>query len=131
MGPWARGTLGLDAFGPPGSPSAVAGVTMGVMGEPHPGPFYANWGPESGPIRHRDAGASVGVMAEPGCCGFPIGGAHPTSWRPDRRGPIALFWLEINKRRLPGLWECQDRRFVPAAGDPKWYGTCGPPEDRE
>jgi hypothetical protein len=36
------------------------------MSELPPGPFYSDWGPEDGPIRHRNISYSIGVDGPPG-----------------------------------------------------------------
>jgi hypothetical protein len=48
----------------------------------HPGPYFINWGPASGPLRYRDAGMALGVLAEPDKP-MPIGIAHPVGWMAD------------------------------------------------
>jgi hypothetical protein len=95
---------------------------VGALGRgdqhPLPDPFDSTTGPTDGPVVHHGIMAPLGVITYPGP-GTPIGVAHPTTWRPGPRRPIALFWIDFDKQRLPGLWECRSRQFIPAAGDPK------------
>jgi hypothetical protein len=78
---------------------------------PHPGPYYATFGPPNGPILRRDEPPALGVVADPNRP-MPIGIAYPVGQVEHRRGPAATFRLAIGKAELEGRWLCVGREFV-------------------
>jgi hypothetical protein len=44
---------------------------------------------------------------------------------------MALFRLVIGEDELPGLWECVERQFIPAAGEPERHSSPPPWDDAE
>jgi hypothetical protein len=80
--------------------------------------YFSTWGPPDGPIRHRDSGGiALGAVPEAGASWPIIGKAHPFTWEPDGRGPIAVSRLRIRTEWLDGRFLCHRRRFVPLATD--------------
>lgn len=45
-----------------------------------------------------------------------IGIAYPAGWIQDPKGgrPIATFRLEVKDQKLPGLWTCRNREYIPS-----------------
>jgi hypothetical protein len=55
----------------------------------------------------------MGVVTDPNGSGLIVGQAYCWKWIDDPRGSLATFRLRINGEWLPGLFTCEDRRFMP------------------
>jgi hypothetical protein len=85
------------------------------MSDPHPGPYYSNFGPKDAGLRLVDSPSELDVFGLPAGPRIVIGQAVLAAARPGPHGSIALFRLAVGEQELPGLWECVAREFVPAA----------------
>ncbi len=75
--------------------------------------YFANMGPQTGPILERHGLAGIGVLGardRP----TPIGMAVSVGWG---EGQVALWELTVADVELPGLWVVVDRRFHSAYED--------------
>lgn len=79
--------------------------------------YFADFGPNDGPLRYHESPGCIGVLAG-GEAGIHrvIGIAYPAGWIQDPKGgrPIATFRLEVKDQKLPGLWTCRNREYIPS-----------------
>jgi hypothetical protein len=80
--------------------------------EPHPGPFYSDFGPTDGPLIQADAPTVVGVLAHPDAAPGHVGVAYCKGFIRSRDRSVAVWGLVVHREVLPGLWVCMARRFA-------------------